>query len=118
MKIVERDYNFRSLLNFALLLAALWAGSKGPYHSVFRDALFGVFLLCNYRLVIHPEFASSQSIGKSPRRIYHSPGLYILSALGVYLAYAVSNTGWIFWFFLLAGTLGAGVAMLLRHREA
>jgi hypothetical protein len=117
MKLVERDYNFRSLLNCALLIAGLWGATRGSYHAAFRVAVFVVFILCNYTLIVRPELASSPA-RKSPRRIYHSPALYTLSVLGAYLAYAVINTGWIFWSLLLAGTFGAGFALLLRYREA
>jgi hypothetical protein len=117
IKIVEHDYNLKDLLNWAFFIALFWGADRIPHTWAFRLAAAVVFCILNYRVVVGSVEAARTPIERSPKRIYHSPSFWWLGALSAYFVYALVNTGWIFWFLLFAGMLGAGVATVLRYQQ-
>jgi hypothetical protein len=116
MKLVERDFAFRDLMNWTFVIALSWGADNVPHPWIFRVVSLPLYYCFNYRLIFGSEAASPRQAPKASKRLYHLPGFWLLSGLGAYFAYLLFNSGWLLWVILLCGTLGAGVATFLRLR--
>jgi hypothetical protein len=118
MKVVERDFNFQDLMNWAFVIVWFWGVNKGSHPWIFRSATLVVFYLFNYRLVLSSGPASLAPGRKASKRLYHLPAFWMLTGLVAYFTYLLINLGWILWVLILCGTLGAGFATFLRLRSS